>query len=117
MPSASPASRGGPSSAAVAIGSGPGGGGSKFGSYAALIQSHIQQQLQKKKPLQSARWKLGVQIWLSPEGQPQRVELIGSTGTPDTDRNLRDTLLKMARVPQIPPSDLPQPVVLQVSSS
>jgi len=98
-------------------GTGSGGGGSKFGTYAALIQSHIQQQLQKKKSLQSARYRLGVQIWMKADGEPERVELIGSTGSSDTDRNLRDALLKMARVPQTPPSDLPQPVVLQVSSS
>jgi TonB family protein len=58
-----------------------------------------------------------LQIWLTPEGRPERVELIGSAGSDDLDRAVRDTLLRMARMPQAPPSDLPQPVVLQVSSS
>ena len=98
-------------------GGGGGGGGTKFGLYAGIVQSHVQNTLQRKKSLQNTRYRLGAQIWLTPDGGAERVELIGSTGDAELDKTLRDTLLKMPRVPQAPPQDLPQPVVLQVSSS
>lgn len=98
-------------------GGGGGGGGSKYGWYAAMIQGHVQGVLQKQAVLQRARFRIGVQIWLTPDGRPERVELIGSAGGAELDRLLKESLLRMPRLPQAPPQDLPQPVVLQVSSS
>jgi TonB family protein len=82
-----------------------------------MIEGHVQRQVQKQPSLNRVRWHIGVKIWLSAEGEAQRVELISSTGTSDLDDKLREALLKMPRMPQAPPQDLPQPVVLQVSSS
>jgi TonB family protein len=98
-------------------GGGGGGGGSKYGWYAAMIQGHVQRSVQSQPNLQRTRYRVSVEIWLSADGTPQRVELISSTGAAELDQKLREALLRMSRMPQPPPSDLPQPVVLQVSSS
>ncbi len=49
--------------------------------------------------------------------EPIRVELAKSTGTPEIDRLLREALSRMPKPSELPPKDLPQPVVLRVTSS
>jgi periplasmic protein TonB len=99
------------------LGGGGGGGGSRFGWYAALIEGRAREALQKERRLIGARYQVAVRMWLSSDGVPQRVELIGSTGKTDTDRLLQEVLQGIGKLPQPPPQDMPQPVILQVSTS
>lgn len=99
------------------FGGGGSGGGSRFGWYAALIQLHARETLQKQSQLHGSRYKVVVQVWLSPDGHPERVELVNSTGKSDVDQTLKRALEAMSRIPQPPPQDMPEPVILQVSSS
>lgn len=99
------------------LGGGGGGGGSRFGWYAAIIQGRAREALQKQRKLIGTRYQVGVQLWLSADGVPERIELINSTGKQDVDQLLRDVLLGLGKLPQPPPKDMPEPVILQVSTS
>ncbi len=108
---------GGRPGGAPLIGGGVGGGaGSKFGWYANLIQSEIQQVLQKDEKLGSSRYGITVAVWLSPSGRPERVKLLNTTGNHDIDQRIEQTLSAMPTLPQAPPQDMPQPVNLRIDS-
>jgi TonB family protein len=99
------------------FGGGDGGGGSRFGWYAQLIKSRAQESLQKQRRLNGHRYRVNVQLWLASDGTTQRVELISSTGKTDIDQMIREALGAMPKLPEPPPPDMPEPVVMEVSSS
>lgn len=98
-------------------GTGTGGGGSEFGWYSALVKSKAEDTVRKNRRLGGRRYVVGVEMWVDSEGAVERVALIGSTGREDTDRLLRDTLEEIARLPQKPPKDMPQPIVFRITSA
>lgn len=93
-----------------------GGGGSKHGWYAGLIQSHLQEAIAKNKRLRSQDFRAVVHIWLRPDGSVQRAELVGSSGKPDTDELIRQAFAEVPALREPPPGDLPQPVRLRVTN-
>lgn len=95
---------------------GGGGGGNPFGSYAALLQSRVQSAVQRQPALRRTRYRIEVQVWLTEDGAPNRVELLSSLGSKELDKQFRETLLGITRLPQAPPADMPQPIVLKVNS-
>jgi len=99
-------------------GNGDGGaGGSKYGLYELTLKNHIQSELRKRAELRKSNYQVGVELWLRPDGTPDRAVLIGTTGSEQLDRQVEIALSRMARMPQQPPADMPQPVVVQISSS
>lgn len=99
------------------LGGGGGGGGSPFGAYTGLFEGRARDALQKQRKLLGFRYRVPVEVWLSADGAPERVELLGSTGNPETDSLVREGLLKMNKMPEPPPKGMPEPIVIQVSSS
>jgi protein TonB len=97
-------------------GAGTGTGGNPFGAYTALLQSRVQSAVQRQPALRRSRYHVEVRVWLAADGAPKRVELGSTLGNPELDRQFRETLLSMGRLPQAPPAQMPQPVVLRVNS-
>jgi len=95
---------------------GGGAGGSAFGWYASLLEGRIQDALRHDRSLRGRHYDAGVKLWLSGSGEPQRAELLNSTGASDLDRALTEALRRMPPFPK-PPAGMPQPVVVRVSSS
>lgn len=96
---------------------GGGGGGSPYGWYAALMKGRIQKALQEKDELFGKRYQVAVQVWMTPQGRIQRVELVNSTGQRKLDNLLRQVLMDMPVPKETPPDGMPEPVVIQVSAS
>jgi hypothetical protein len=71
--------------------------------------------LAREQALKQVDYRTQVQLWLSPDGAVQRAELVGSTGDGDTDRLLRESLLRF-QGPSAPPPGLRQPLRLQVTN-
>jgi TonB family protein len=100
------------------VGDGNGtGGGSRYGWYATMMTQRAQDALQKQRRLNGVRYRIAVQIWLSDSGAPLRVELVNSTGKPEIDAVLQESLRNMPKLAEPPPKDMPQPVVMEVTSS
>ncbi len=95
---------------------GEGGGGSQFAWFTGLVQSELQEQLQKNSKLRGADYKVVLRVWFGRDGRLARYELAGSSGNPQIDQNLRLALDEMPRLKQAPPESMPQPVKLRVTS-
>lgn len=98
------------------FGGGGGGGGTAWGWYATLLQQRVQEAVQKQRRFKGQRFTATLQVWLSADGTPTRVELLKSTGKPEIDQALREAVSQMARPPEMPPKDLPQPALVRVAS-
>jgi protein TonB len=95
---------------------GGGGGGNRFTWYAGLVQGEIQKILARNAKLRGAEFKATVKIWMSGDGKVQRSELSSSTGNAETDELIRVALAEIPPLREMPPSDMPQPIRLRVTS-
>jgi periplasmic protein TonB len=97
-------------------GAGPG-GSDAFGWYARLLESRLTELLRRESRLRGVRYRVLVQVWLTADGLVQRVEYISSSGKTDIDRTIQQVVQRMSKLPEPPPKDLPQPIVLRLDSS
>lgn len=95
---------------------GDGGGGSRFGLYASLLQRQIQEALQKDDKLRSSHYQVVVSLWLSPTGHTERVKLVNTTGDHELDSKIESTLVASLDVPEAPPQGMPQPVNVRIAA-
>lgn len=96
---------------------GGGGGGTRFGWYAAQVQSRIEQALHENSHTRGASIPgLRVRIWADNTGRVTRAQLIGSTGDPSIDSAITNEALNGLQLQEPPPSDMPMPIVLRVTA-
>lgn len=96
---------------------GGGGGGDRFAWYGALVRERITDAILRDDKLRKAQdYRRAVNVWVGPNGQITRVELVGATEYPDLDEALRAALRNLAPVREGPPGDMPQPIRLRVSA-
>ena len=94
-----------------------GGNGSRFGWYGKLIQQDVEDALkQDKKRLSAKQYQVVVRLWLTSSGGVDRFELATTTGSPDLDNAIKQALNEIKSVKEAPPEDMPQPVLLRISS-
>jgi protein TonB len=98
------------------IGGDKGGGGSRQGYYAGIVQRHIQDTLQRDKRLRGQEYRAVVHIWFRDDGRVHRTEVVGSSGKPDTDQSIIAALAESPPLKEALPGDLPQPVKMRVTS-
>jgi TonB family protein len=98
-------------------GSGLGGKkGSKFGTYAAQVQSGVVQALRSHRKTRSASMNLTARIWLDASGRVSRATLSGSSGDPATDAAIREEILRSLAF-QPPPDGMPMPIVMRLKAT
>jgi periplasmic protein TonB len=96
---------------------GGGGSGSRFGWYAAQVQSRIEQALRDNNHTRSASIPgLRVRIWADNTGRVTRAQIIGSTGNSAIDSAITNEVLTGLQLQEPPPSDMPMPIVLRVTA-
>ncbi len=92
-----------------------GGNGSRFSGYLGGLQKNIRDELGRNEKLRKGEYKAVVAIWIGRDGSVERVELLGSSGEPDVDAAMKKVLNSIRQFEE-PPSDMPQPVKLRISS-
>jgi TonB family protein len=97
-------------------GTGTRGGASKFGWYAAKVQSSIKEALSRNSSTRSATMSVQVRIWPDSNGRIVRAQLVGSSGDPAVDQAIRNNVLSGLQLPQAPPADMPTPIVLRINA-
>jgi outer membrane biosynthesis protein TonB len=97
-------------------GTGRRGGGSKFGWYAAKVQSTITAALRRHPSTRSATMNLQVRIWPDANGRITRAQLVGTSGNAAVDEAIRSNILTGLILPQPPPADMPTPIVLRINA-
>ena len=84
--------------------------------YAGVIKQSLLSQLAEVERIRSRRYSIVVSLWLAPDGSIKDVSLKGTTGDSELDSELRMALASLHTVGEVPPTDLPQPVQLQIVS-
>ena len=92
------------------------GGGSKFGWYAAKVQTTIADALRGNASTRSASISLQVRIWADADGRITRATLVGSSGNPATDAAIKNQILTGLQLPQAPPAGMPMPINLRITA-
>lgn len=98
------------------IGSNKRGSASKYGWYAAKVQSAIRQALSGNPSTRSATLSLQVKIWADTDGRITRAQLVGSSGNRSVDQSIKSQVLTGLQLPQAPPADMPMPINLRITA-
>lgn len=90
-----------------------GGGGSRWGWYASMVQEQIAAALRDNPHTRRARFNVQMSIWAGADGHVERVRLDSSTGDPALDKVLRDEVFPRLMLREAPPKDMPMPIVMR----
>jgi hypothetical protein len=97
-------------------GSGRKGGGSKWGYYAAKVQSTIKDALGRNASTQKATFAMQVRVWADSTGRITKAVLVGTSGNPAVDQAIRNQVLVGLQLPEPPPAGMPMPITLRISA-
>ena len=111
-----PAIGGGPGGGGTRIGSNRRGSGSKFGWYAAKVQTSIREALSRNSSTRTATMSLQVRVWADANGRITRAQLVGTSGNAAVDQSIRNQVLTGLQLPQAPPADMPMPINLRITA-
>jgi protein TonB len=95
---------------------GGGGGGSRWGWYASIVQSQIEAALRANNRTRNTVMQLQVRIWADGSGRVSRVQLVSSTGDAELDAIIRNDVLGALMLREPPPKDMPMPMVARVTA-
>jgi len=93
-----------------------GGGGNGFGHYASLMQDQIGRRLREDDKLSTNKFRATIRVWLSPAGKVDRVQVLRTTGDTQTDTLIERAIGSMPVMPEAPPKEMPQPVIVRVGA-
>jgi len=88
----------------------------ELGFYASKIEAYLQNELSKRGELRSINYSVIIKIWLDDEGRITRCDLGESTGNKNIDRLLLSTLTDSSKIPKAPPKNMPQPVIIRITT-
>lgn len=92
------------------------GGGGMQGMYAGRLQRHLQEQLSRNRKLKESDYRVTVRVWLRRDGSVEKADLAQSTGNAGLDEVLREALLQVAAMREVPPENMPQPIRIRVTA-
>ncbi len=95
---------------------GGGGGGSRFGWYASIVQSQIEAALRANSRTRNAVMQVQVRLWADGTGHVSRVQLVSSTGDAELDAVIRNDVLGGLMLREPPPKDMPMPLVARLTA-
>lgn len=90
------------------------GGAGRFGYYLGGVQKGIHEELDRYEKLRKMEYKIEVALWLTKAGVVSRFEFLGSSGDKELEAMIKKAVLG-AKFEE-PPSDIPQPIKLRISS-
>lgn len=89
-------------------------GGSAYAWYAGLLKDEILNELNDDQKVRSGKYRLTLRAWLRQDGSIARVKILQGSGDPDRDREIEADLAHIKRLPQSPPSGMPDVVSFEV---
>ena len=94
-----------------------GGNSTRFGSYAAKVQSGIKQALLRNNKTRTASISgVRIRIWIDNTGRVTRTQLLDSTGNSSLDSAITDEALTGLQLKEPPPADMPMPILLRLTA-
>ena len=95
---------------------GGGGGNSRFGWYASIVQAQIETAMRGNPKTRNAVMNIRIQLWADSTGRISRVQLTSSTGDAEIDAALRDVVFAGLSLREPPPKDMPMPIVARINA-
>ena len=89
---------------------------SRWGWYAAQVQSRIQQAVRSHPSVRTASLRAEIKVWADSSGCITRAKLASSTGSSELDNALRDQVFTGLTLSEPPPDGMPMPIVLRVTA-
>lgn len=80
------------------------------------VNSAFQDALAREKGLKDKTYKVIVKVWIDASGKVSRIALVDKTGDPKVDDLLKDVLENLRTLREGPPTDMPQPLKIRVTS-
>ena len=93
-----------------------GGGGNAYAWYAGLLKNEILDSLETESNVRSGGYSVVVHVWVRPDGTIDHVHLAQSTGDRQRDQRIEAALMRIPRLSQAPPADMPEPISLRIVS-
>jgi outer membrane biosynthesis protein TonB len=90
--------------------------GSRWGWYAAQVQSSIGDALRKNPRTREASFRIEARVWTDLTGRVTRATLGGTTGDAAVDAALKDEVLTGLQLKEPPPQGMPMPIVMRLSA-
>ena len=97
-------------------GAGNRGSGSKWGWYAAQVQSTIADALRKNSRTREANFRVEVRVWPDFTGRVTRAQLVGTSGDAAVDAAIKADVLNGLQLKEPPPSGMPLPIVMRLTA-
>jgi periplasmic protein TonB len=95
---------------------GGGGGGSRWGWYASIVQAQIEAALRGNSRTRNATMRVEIRLWADATGRVSRIQLVSSTGDAELDAAIRDNVLGGLMLREPPPRDMPMPMITRVTA-
>lgn len=95
---------------------GRGGGGSRWGWYASMVQTQIYDALSTHEKTKHAVMQLQFRLWADNTGRVTRVELVNSSGDAAVDAAIRNEVLGRLTLREPPPNDMPMPMNIRATA-
>jgi hypothetical protein len=89
---------------------------SRWGWYAAQVQSTIADALRKNPRTREASFRIEVRVWPDLTGRVTRATLVGTTGDAAVDAAIQADVLTGLQLKEPPPPGLPLPIVLRLTA-
>jgi protein TonB len=94
-----------------------GGAGTRFGLYAAQVQSGIKEALLQNSRTRTASISgVVIRIWVDNTARITRAQLVGTMGDPSLDSAITNEVLTGLQLKEPPPADMPMPIVVRVTT-
>ncbi len=95
---------------------GGGGGSSRWGWYASIVQSQIETALRANAKTRNATMQVEIRLWADGSGRVSRIQLVSSTGDAELDAAIRNDVLGNLTLREPPPKDMPMPMLTRVTA-
>ena len=95
---------------------GGGGGGSRWGWYASMVQAQIETALRANPKTRNAVMQVQIRLWADGSGHVSRIQLVSSTGDAELDAAIRNDVFSSLTLREPPPKDMPMPMVTRVTA-
>jgi protein TonB len=93
-----------------------GGGGTRWGWYASIVQQQIETALRSNPKTRSFVMQIQLRLWADATGRVTRVEIATSTGDASVDAVIRNEVFAGLTLREPPPKDMPMPMVTRITA-
>jgi len=93
-----------------------GSGGAIFAWYTNRVKDRIVEKLGDDAKIRSKKFSISVKVWIEPDGRIRDVKLGTTSGNRELDAAIESALLKLAKMSEGPPLEMPQPIILKIVS-